>query len=387
MITVMFIIAAMVLLPWIASRILRLDSWVPLPMLQILLGVILGPSAIGQFYPEVFTEIFTAPVRNSLDTLQTFAIVIFAFLAGLELKPKEIIEQEGSGIWIKALQVIMVPIALAAALFWLFFDGNQWQGPDVEPIKYYWAMGVATCITAMPMLVVACKHLGIWGTDISRRLLALVTFDDLILWLTVIVIVALGKTAVASSVFLLLTVILYYAYPHIMQRLGSSSWPTLTVALVLTWAAFSHWAGLHYVLGAFFAGMIIPKSTTDWLGGMAEHQMYWFMPVFFIWTGLKTQWTLDLSTIIFAAVCMWVIAVITKFIGVWLAYKEQGINMVLYKTSLLQNKGLMEIFLVTVLLKANIISHDMFAAVVFMSMISVIAAVPLARRFSKAVTQ
>lgn len=381
MITVLFIVAAMVLVPWIVWSLLRLESWVPLPMFQIATGILLGPSALGAFYPELFASVFTQGVRSSLDTIQTLAIVIFAFIAGLELKPREVLDREGSALWVKAFQVILVPIFLAAGAFWLFLDHPQWHSPDGSIWKYIWAMGVATCITAMPMLVVASKSLGIYGTDLYRRLLALVTFDDLILWITVAAIVALGETVMMSSLFLIATFVLYHVWPRIMTALGSKSWPTLTVALVLAWAAFSHWAGLHYVLGAFFAGMIIPRATTQWLGGMAEHQMYWLMPVFFIWTGLKVQWNTEFAVIIGGALIMYAIAVITKFVGVWLAYREEGLRTVLFKTAILQNKGLMEIFLATVLLKASIISGNMFAAVVFMSLISTASAVPLARLF------
>ena len=381
MITVLLIVASMVLVPWIVWRMLKLESWVPLPMFQIAAGILLGPSALGAFFPDLFATVFSAGVRASLDTIQTLAIVIFAFIAGLELKPREVLTQEGNTLWVKAFQVILVPIFLAAAAFWLFLSDPQWHNPEGNIWKYIWAMGVATCITAMPMLVVASKSLGIYGTDLYRRLLALVTFDDLVLWITVSAIVALGETMMLSSMFLIATFVLYHVWPKIMDQLGESSWPTLTVALVLSWAAFSHWAGLHYVLGAFFAGMIIPRHTTAWLGGMDQHQMYWLMPVFFIWTGLKVQWTTEFSVIIGAALIMYAIAVATKFVGVWLAYKEEGLRSVCFKTAVLQNKGLMEIFLATVLLKAGIISGNMFAAVVFMSLISTASAVPLAKLF------
>jgi Kef-type K+ transport system membrane component KefB len=381
MITVISIIAAMVLLPWIAWRILRLESWMPLPMFQIFCGILIGPSAFGALYPEMFTQLFTAPVRASLDTVQTLAIIIFAFMAGLELKPREVLAVEGSGIWMKSVQVILVPIVLAAACFYLFFDSGLWHDPRAGVMQFAWAMGVATCITALPMLVIASKSIGIYGTDLYHRLLALVTFDDLVLWLTVGLIIAFGQTMMLASLFFATTALVYWLYPRLMTWLGESSWPTLTVALVFTWAAFSHWAGLHWLLGAFLAGMIIPRHTTAWLGGMAEHQMYWLMPVFFIWTGLKVQWTSSLSVIMLAAIAMYVIAVSTKFVGVWLAYRQEGMKTVLFKTALLQNKGLMEIFLATVLLKAQIITGDMFAAVVVMSLISTGSAVPLARLF------
>jgi Kef-type K+ transport system membrane component KefB len=353
----------------------------PLPMFQIFCGIMIGPSAFGTYHPELFTELFTAPVKASLDTIQTLAIVIFCFIAGLELKPREVLAQEGQAIWLKAVKVVLVPIFLASLAFLVFFNNTQWHPESVSVYKFAWAMGVATCITALPMLVIASKSLGIFGTPMYTRLLALVTFDDLILWLTVSLIVAFGDTMLRAGVFFAATAVTYWLYPQLMDRLGRASWPTLTVFLALTWAAFSYWAGLHWVLGAFLAGMIIPRHTTEWMAGMAEHQMYWLMPVFFIWTGLKVQWTSALSVIIVAAVIMYVIAVVTKFTGVWMAYRSEGLRTVCYKTALLQNKGLMEIFLATILLKAQIITGDMFAAVVFMSLLSTGSAVPLARLF------
>jgi Kef-type K+ transport system membrane component KefB len=326
--------------------------------------------------------VFTGPIKTGLDAIQILAITVFAFIAGIELKPKEVIAQEGNSIWIQAFQVIIVPIILAGSAFMLFFDNSVWHTTEKPFWQYAWGMGVATCITAMPMLVVACKSLDMWPSDTGRKLLALVTFDDLVLWVTVAIIVSVGKYAIYSSIFFAVLAVLYFLWPKILELAGEKSYANLTVALVLTMAAFSHWAGLHYVLGAFLAGMITPRHTVKWNEGMAEQQMVWLMPVFFIWTGLKTSWTINLETILVGAIGMYILAVTTKFVGVWLAYKDQGLRTVCFKTALLQNKGLMEIFLVTMLLTANIISVNMFAAVVIMSLISTVTAVPLARLFN-----
>ena len=373
----------MVFVPWLLLKITRLEKWIPLPMAQIAFGICIGPSALGSSWPELWTTVFTQPIRTGLDAIQILAITIFAFIAGIELKPKEVIAEQGNAIWGKAFHVILVPIVLAGAAFMLFFDDPIWHDPNVPFWKYAWTMGVATCITAMPMLVVASQNLGIYNTPNFRKLLALVTFDDLILWLTVAVVVSMGKLAVNASIFFAVLFALYYIWPKILDYVGEQSYPTLTVALALSMAAFSHWAGLHYVLGAFFAGMITPRHAIKWNEGMATQQMFWLMPVFFIWTGLKTSWTLDLSTILLGAVGMFIIAVVTKFVGVWLAYRDQGMRIVCLKTALLQTKGLMEIFLVTMLLTAGIISVNMFAAVVIMSLISTVVAVPLAKLFYK----
>jgi Kef-type K+ transport system membrane component KefB len=233
----------------------------------------------------------------------------------------------------------------------------------------------------MPMLVVACKDLGIWRTNLSNKLLALVTFDDLVLWVTVAIIISMGEHAWQSATFFTVFAGLWFAWPKLLSLVGEHAWPSLTVTLVLLMAAFGQWAHLHYVLGAFLVGMITPREVIKWNHGMEEQQMFWLMPVFFIWTGLKTQWTLDLQTILLGAVGMFVVGIVTKFAGVWLAYRDQGLRVVCFKTALLQNKGLMEIFLVTMLLSANVISANMFAAVVIMSLISTVSAVPLAKLF------
>jgi len=377
----LIIISAMVFIPWLILKTLRLEKWIPLPMAQIAFGICFGPSAFGSNWPELWSIVFSDPIKMGLDGIRIIAITVFAFIAGIELKPKELIEREGNKIWGQAVQVIVVPILIASVAFIVFFDNEVWHGPDVPFWTFAWAMGVATCITALPMLVIACKSIGIWGTHTSQKLLGLVAFDDLILWLTASVIVSLGQSLAHSLIFFVVLIALYYTWPKILSSVNESSYPTLTVTMVLAMASFSHWAGLHYVLGAFLAGMITPRYAVKWNEGMEHQQMVWLMPVFFIWTGLKTTWSVDLSVVLSAAVGMFVISLITKFVGVWLAYRDQGLRTVCFKTALLQNKGLMEILLVGMLLTAGVISANMFAAVVIMSLISTICAVPLARLF------
>lgn len=379
----LLVISAMVFVPWLILKILRLEKWIPLPMAQIAFGICFGPSALGSSWPEIWSTVFTDPVRMGLDSIRILAISIFAFIAGIELKPKELIEREGNAIWSQAFQVIIVPILLAGSAFLLLFDNQVWHGPDVPFWTFAWAMGVATCITAMPMLVVACKSLGIWRTKISQKLLGIVAFDDLVLYLTASIIISLGQSLDRSIVFFIILIGLYHFWPKLLSKVTPESFPTLTVTLVFLMATLSHWAGLHFVLGAFFAGMITPRESVKWNEGMEHQQMFWLMPVFFIWTGLKTTWTVDLSVVLMAAITMFAISLVTKFIGVWLAYRSEGLRSVCLKTALLQNKGLMEILLVSMLLTAGVISANMFAAVVIMSLISTVSAVPLARLFYK----
>lgn len=383
MYNILMIIGIMVLVPWAVWKLLRLESWIPLPMFQIASGILLGPSVIGSYFPELWTTVFTDQVKTGLNAIQILAISIFAFVAGGELKLSEVIKEEGNGIWMQGVKVIAIPIAIASGFFYLFFDSPIWHG-DTRPFwQFVWSMGVATCITAMPMLVVALKQIGQWGTPLGRKLLLLVTFDDLILWLTVLLVVSLGTYAVKAAIFFLVLTILSYIWPRILDRVSESSWPALVVSMAMLLAYFSQWAGLHFVLGAFLAGVITPRKALFWNKGMDLQQMFWLMPVFFIWTGLRMTWEANWSIIISAAVGMYFISLLTKFIGVWLAYRHFGLQQVLFKTALLQNKGLMEILLGTVMLSSGLISNNMFSAIVVMSVISTVTAVPMAKIFFK----
>jgi len=383
MYNILVIIGLMVLIPWAVWRLLRLESLVPLPMFQITVGILFGPSVIGSYFPELWSGFFTDQVKTGLNAIQILAISIFAFIAGGELKLSEVIKEEGHSIWMQGIKVIAVPIVIASVLFWMLFDSPVWHG-DTRPFwQFAWSMGVATCITAMPMLVVALKQIGKWETPLGRKLLMLVTFDDLVLWLTVLFVISLGTYAVKATIFFTVLAVLAYLWPKLLDKAGESSWPALTVTMAMLLGYFSQWAGLHFVLGAFLAGAITPRKALFWNEGMDSQQMYWLMPVFFIWTGLRMSWETSWGLIIGAAIFMYFISLITKFIGVWLAYRQHGMNEVLFKTAMLQNKGLMEILLGTVMLSAGLISNSMFSAIVVMSVISTVTAVPLAKLFYK----
>lgn len=383
MVNLIFIMAAMVFFPWLVLRLTKTENWIPLPMFQIATGLVLGPAILGQYYPDLLNQVFTAPVKNALDGIQILAISIFCFIAGTYLKPKEIFEREGSSLFLKGISIVLFPIFLSTLSFYLFFNDPQWFGPDENHWKFFVGMGVATCITALPMLVVSCKSLKIWNTPLSERLLAIVLFDDLVLWIIIPLIITMGASAGPKVLFFAASIALYFIWPKILNKVNEDAYPALIVAFALLMSGVGYAVGLHYVLGAFFAGILTPKEKLKWLEGMELNQMFWLMPVFFIWTGLKTSISIELSSILFYALILLAIDVITKFAGVWIAYRKNGMQLVLFKTSVLQNKGLMQIFLVTVLEKAGIVSPNMFAAVVIMSILSTVIANPLAKLFFK----
>ena len=73
---ILLIIAAMVFIPWLFLKLTKLDKHIPLPMAQIAFGICFGPSALGSAFPELWSNVFTQPVRFGLDAIQILAISV-----------------------------------------------------------------------------------------------------------------------------------------------------------------------------------------------------------------------------------------------------------------------------------------------------------------------
>ncbi|MBV9150552.1 MAG: cation:proton antiporter, partial [Alphaproteobacteria bacterium] len=142
--------------------------------------------------------------------------------------------------------------------------------------------------------------------------------------------------------------------------------------------------GLHYILGAFVAGAIMPenlrKPILDRLHGLT---LALLMPFFFTLTGLHTF--IDLSSPAFLDVfaIATAVAVIGITGGTALAARLVGEPwpFALGLGALLQTKGLMELIVLTILLDAKIISPNVFAALIPMAVVSTALAMPLAKVF------
>ena len=109
------------------------------------------------------------------------------------------------------------------------------------------------------------------------------------------------------------------------------------------------------------------------------------MPVFFLITGLKTGWSVSGTLVIFVAIILLIVQFMSKVLGVLVAGKILKWK----KTDafvigvLLQTKALIEIIFCTVLLDKEIITSQMFTALLIMAILSTISTMPITRRLIK----
>ena len=160
-------------------------------------------------------------------------------------------------------------------------------------------------------------------------------------------------------------------------------WYVSLVWLLLS-AFVADWAGLHFMVGAFLAGVVLDASWYDRarMDALREHVLFAYMPVFFLSTGLKTTWSLGAETVFVVAGLLMVASVGGKLLGVWAAGRmlgwPQGDARVI--GWLLQTKGLIELIFANILLDKQIISNQMFTAMLLMAVGSTMLSLPMVRK-------
>jgi Kef-type K+ transport system membrane component KefB len=118
---------------------------------------------------------------------------------------------------------------------------------------------------------------------------------------------------------------------------------------------------------------------------MRDNVLLLIMPVFFLSTGLRTNWQMGGEVVVAVALLMFVAQFVSKYTGIWIAGKilnwQPGeVKLIAW---LLQTKALIEIIFVNVLLDKGIITSEMFTAMLLMAILSTMATIPMVTKLKK----
>ena len=140
--------------------------------------------------------------------------------------------------------------------------------------------------------------------------------------------------------------------------------------------------GLHYIIGAFLIGAVMPVSLrAPILDRLQVMSVALLMPFFFTLTGMRTLIDLNSAVLLEVFVLTTGAASFGIIGGTAVAARLFGER---WSTAfglgwLLQSKGLTELIVLSVLLDAHIISPIIFSAMILMALVTTALAMPLAR--------
>lgn len=381
--TEIFLIAMLIIftVPYLVWRLFKTDYWAPLVVVQIVGGILLGPGVLGAAFPEYYQFVFNPQVIQSLNGIAWWAVMIFVWIAGVELDLKKAWEskRESSITAGLALGTPLVFGCIAAAGLLAFSDG--WMGEKAMTWQFLLGVGMACAVTALPILILLMEKMDILRQPIGQRILRYASLDDIAIWGVLAIILMDWARVERQVIFLVGFVGLSYLFRKLMLSISESDrWYASFIWLAFIGLA-ADWAGLHFMVGAFLAGAVMDR---DWFNHQDMDKLRYFvvmiiMPVFFLSTGLRTDWSVGATAVFAVAALLLFTQIAGKLTATHLAGKilkwEKGEASVI--GWLLQTKALIEIIFATVLLDKGIITREMFTALLLMAIASTMLTVPV----------
>lgn len=369
--------------PYLIWRLGRTQYFAPLVVVQILTGIVLGPGILGNAFPEYYKFVFNPQVVQSLNGVAWWAVMLFVFIAGIELDLSQAWQhKKESGITAGlALGVPLIFGALAALVIQSGVLGTGWYGPKASPWQFTMGVAMSCAVTALPILILFMEQLNILRQPIGQRILRYASLDDIAIWGVLALILMDWERVGKQVIFLAAFAWISYGLRKWMAKLPQRDrWYTALIWLIVC-AFGADWCGLHYMVGAFMAGAVIESSwfEQEQMDLLRHHVLLVLMPVFFLSTGLRTNWEMGGWSVFMAAALLLVASVIGKLVG--LQWAGKILNWQKGEASLigwlLQTKALIMIIFANVLLDKQIISSETFTALLLMAVGSTMLTTPV----------
>ncbi len=378
-----FLIAMIIIfsVPYLVWRLCRTEYFAPLVVVQIIGGILLGPGVLGALFPDYYKFVFNPQVIGQLNGIAQWAVMIFVWVAGIELDINKAWKHRRETS-ITAGLALGVPLLFgsAAALAMLEVSGG-WIGPKGHTWQLVLGIGMACAVTALPILVLFMEKLEILRQPIGQRILRYASLDDVAIWGVLALILLDWERVQRQLGFLVAFAFVAVLVRKLMRRIPERDrWYVGLIWLAASGYA-ADWSGLHFMVGAFLSGAVLDADMFDQkqMDQFRAHVLLAIMPVFFLSTGLRTNWEVGGSLVFGAAALLLVASVAGKVAGVQLAGKilrwEKGEASII--AWLLQTKALIMIIFVNILLDKKIITSETFTATLLMALASTMLSVPV----------
>ncbi len=362
---------------------------------EVIAGILLGPSLLGWLAPGLFAALFPPASLPMLKILAEVGVVFFMFLIGLELNPL-LLRNSSRVAAVISITSIVLPFALGASTALALH--SELAPPGVSRLAFAGFLGAAMAITAFPVLARILIERDMLHSRLGALTLTCAAVDDIAGWCLLSLVAAAGHARGTSSaftiigwVFLYLLVMLLVVRPLARRFIGmyasrgsvTQNMLSTVFVLLLASALATQWIGIHAIFGGFILGAVMPKDSgfvRDLSEKIEDFTTVFFLPIYFGFTGLRTEVTL-LNGPAMWAICALLIAVAVagKFGGSFIAARAVGLapREAAAIGVLVNTRGLMELIILNVGLDLGLISPAVFAMMVLMAVVTTTMTAPL----------
>jgi Kef-type K+ transport system membrane component KefB/nucleotide-binding universal stress UspA family protein len=373
----------------------------PSVMGHLLAGVILGPSVFGALWPEAQHAIFPDnPAQKSMmDAVGQVGVLMLLLLAGMETDIG-LARRTGRASLAVSVCGILLPFACGFALG-LYLPDFLLPNPQ-ERFPAALLLGTALSISSVKIVAVVVREMNFIRRNIGQVILASAVIDDTIGWIIIAITfslvehnhldwMTLTKSVIGTLVFLGISFTLGRRLVFWLIRWTNDSFrselPVVSLVLAFTFgmALITDAIGVHDVLGAFVAGILVGQSPI--LTRQIDQQLRGvitalFMPIFFGLAGITADLTiLGNPEILMLTAGIVAIATLGKFSGAFAGGRFGGLQLPesLAIACGMNARGSTEVIVATIGLSMGVLSQDLFTMIVTMAVLTTLAMPPTLR--------
>jgi|ERR1043165_2837376 Kef-type K+ transport system membrane component KefB len=368
----------------------------PQVMGEMVAGILLGPSLLGWLAPGVSAALFPATSLGLLNGVSQIGLVIFMFLVGLEFNPQHLKGKRHTAI-VTSHASIIAPFLLGSALALYLYP--KLSDDSVKFTHFALFMGTAMSITAFPVLARILRERNLVRTPLGALAISCAAVDDISAWgilVGVVLLVRSSSSRLPLWLGLVLALIFIGVMLFVVRRLarrfefayrkqGKITQDNLAFLflLIMVSALITELLGLHALIGAFLAGVVMPKAedfVRALLGKLEYICVVLLLPLFFAFTGLRTSVGLVKGgEMWFFCALIFAVAIVGKFGGATLAACVNGtpLREAAALGVLMNTRGLVELVVLNIGLDIGVLSPALFAMLVLMALFTTFMTTPL----------
>lgn len=296
---------------------------------EILAGIILGPSLFG-----------IVQISDGLELISTIAIFFVMLFIGLEMNLSEIRKTGKSSLLISVISLV-IP----------FFVGYQLSIGFGLNLTQSLFIGLLLSVTSVPVSAMILRELGVLQTKTGTTVMSVAIIDDILSLIILAIILQfhasdgtsfdfdeLGVSIFSISLYLIgiaFLAFIVYRIEHWLPKQSNLFFEKaknhevkfgILIIVAITLSLIADVAGLHFILGAFFAGLIFSKKI---LGNKESDRTYstvsgmtfgFIAPLFFAIIGIKFS-TQSLENFVPFLVLLIILGIFGKTLGGFLGAK------------------------------------------------------------------
>jgi len=377
---------------------------------EMMAGLILGPSLLGATFPDAFAWLFKSVSAEPITIISQIGLTLLMFQIGTDFEFKHLKSTANrralAGI---TLGSIALPFALG---FWLGDLSQPYLAPNIAKLPYCLFAAVAMSITAVPILGRILREFDLNRQKIGVLAITAAAVNDVVGWfmLAVVSSLAMAKFSVSGTAIQLglivgFMLLCWFVVRPLLSRyltyllrtsdgtdaagVKDDTLPptvmTTVLAAIMLAGICTYKLGIFAIFGGFIMGTLLhdlPGFTEKWRRQVGQFVLVFFLPVFFTYTGLRTNIAgLNSIQLWQWAAAFFAVAVISKVVGAYIGARIGRLNHheALTIGYLMNTRALMELIVLNIGYDLGFIPQSLFTMLVMMAIATTVMTGPLLR--------